>query len=50
MELEDNNGNDSTNENVHNYFVQVFARGSLIHLLLVLLLIYPYLYIGKTAR
>ena len=38
MELEDNNGNDSTNENVHNYFVQVFARGGLIHLLLVLLL------------
>lgn len=36
MELEDNNGNDSTNENVHNYFVQVFARGGLVHLLLIL--------------
>ncbi|MEK9885910.1 MAG: hypothetical protein VW452_03300 [Pelagibacteraceae bacterium] len=38
MELEDNNGNDSTNENVHNYFVQVFARGGLIHLSLVILI------------
>jgi len=38
MELEDNNGNDSTNENVHNYFVQVFARGGLIHLSIVFLI------------
>ena len=37
MTLEDNNGNDSTNENVHNYFVQSFARGGLIHLILLLL-------------
>ena len=36
MELEDNNGNDSTNENVHNYFVQTLARGGLTHLIAVI--------------
>jgi hypothetical protein len=35
MELEDNNGNDSTNENVHNFFVQTFARGGLSHLVVI---------------
>ena len=36
MKLPKNNGNDSTNENLHNYFVQVYAKGGLIHLLLVI--------------
>ena len=36
MKLPDNNGNDSTNENLHNYFMQVYAKGGLIQLLLVL--------------
>ena len=38
-----NNGNDSTNENLHNYFVQVFARGGLIQLLIVVLIIFCYI-------
>jgi len=29
-------GNDGTNENVHNFFVNIFARGGLIHLILYL--------------
>lgn len=33
----DNNGWDGTNENVHNYFVQIFARGGLIQLVLFVL-------------
>ena len=43
----DNNGWDGTNENVHNYFVQIFARGGLIQLILFVLfylfLIFEYL-------
>ena len=31
MTLQDHNGNDSSNENVHNYFVQVYARGGILH-------------------
>ena len=38
-----NNGNDSTNENLHNYFVQVFARGGLIQLLITILIIFTYI-------
>ena len=34
MEPTYRSGNDGTNENVHNFFVNVFARGGLIHLLL----------------
>lgn len=34
MEPEYRSGNDGTNENVHNFFVNVYARGGLIHLLL----------------
>ena len=36
MELEYRSGNDGTNENVHNFFVNIYARGGLIHLLLYL--------------
>ena len=36
MEPEYRSGNDGTNENVHNFFVNVYARGGLIHLLLYL--------------
>lgn len=42
MTLPDNNGNDSTNENLHNYFVQAFARGGIVYLLLFVLLIVVY--------
>jgi len=38
-----NNGNDSTNENLHNYFVQVFARGGLLQLIIVILIIFTYI-------
>ena len=38
-----NNGNDSTNENLHNYFVQVFARGGLLQLLIVISIIIAYI-------
>lgn len=34
MEPEYRSGNDGTNENVHNFFVNIYARGGLIHLLL----------------
>ena len=34
MEPAYRSGNDGTNENVHNFFVNVYARGGLIHLLL----------------
>ncbi len=34
MEEEYRSGNDGTNENVHNFFVNIYARGGLIHLLL----------------
>ena len=43
MALPDNNGNDSTNENLHNYFVQAFARGGIVYLLLLILVIFVYL-------
>ena len=33
MEEEYRSGNDGTNENVHNFFVNIYARGGLIHLL-----------------
>jgi hypothetical protein len=36
MEPEYRSGNDGTNENVHNFFVNSYARGGLIHLLLFL--------------
>lgn len=36
MKLPDNNGNDSTNENLHNYFVQVIAKGGVFQLLLII--------------
>jgi len=36
MELAYRSGNDGTNENVHNFFVNIYARGGLIHLLLYL--------------
>ena len=38
MKLDSNNGFDSTNENVHNYLVQSYARGGIIHIVLILLL------------
>ena len=34
MDFEYRSGNDGTNENVHNYFVNLFARGGAIHLFL----------------
>ena len=34
MEEEYRSGNDGTNENVHNFFVNIYERGGLIHLLL----------------
>lgn len=36
MEPTYRSGNDGTNENVHNFFVNIYARGGLIHLLLYL--------------
>ena len=36
MEPAYRSGNDGTNENVHNFFVNVYARGGLVHLLLYL--------------
>lgn len=39
----DNNGNDSTNENLHNYFVQAFVRGGIFYLFLFILIIYTYI-------
>ena len=36
MEPAYRSGNDGTNENVHNFFVNIYARGGLIHLLLYL--------------
>ena len=36
MEPEYRSGNDGTNENVHNFFVNIYARGGLIHLFLYL--------------
>ncbi len=36
MTLDFRAGNDGTNENVHNFFVNIFARGGLIHLILYL--------------
>ena len=36
MEPSYRSGNDGTNENVHNFFVNIYARGGLIHLLLYL--------------
>lgn len=39
----DNNGNDSTNENLHNYFVQAFVRGGIFYLLFFILIIYTYI-------
>lgn len=38
MLSDDNNGNDGTNENVHNHFIQILARGGILHVLLVTLL------------
>ena len=38
MKLADNNGNDSTNENVHNYLVQSYARGGIVHIVLLIFL------------
>ena len=36
MEPAYRSGNDGTNENVHNFFINIYARGGLIHLLLYL--------------
>ena len=36
MEIGYRSGNDGTNENVHNFFVNIYSRGGLIHLLLYL--------------
>ena len=47
MKLADNNGNDSTNENVHNYLVQSYARGGIVHIVLLIFLIYLFYFIGK---
>ena len=33
-------GDDGTNENVHNYFINILARGGLIHLFLILYIFY----------
>ena len=38
MKLADNNGNDSTNENVHNYLIQSYARGGIVHIVLLIFL------------
>ena len=46
----DNNGNDSTNENLHNYFVQAFARGGIIYLLLLIFVIFTYLRIWIVTK
>ena len=46
----DNNGNDSTNENLHNYFVQAFVRGGIIYLLLIISVILTYLRIWVVTK
>lgn len=40
----DRTGLDKTNENIHNYFVQIFSRGGLLHLLMFIIL---YFYIFR---
>ena len=37
MTIDYRSGNDGTNENVHNFFINIFARGGAIHLILYLL-------------
>ena len=38
----DRTGLDKTNENIHNYFVQIFSRGGLLHLLMFIALYFIY--------
>lgn len=43
-------GNDGTNENVHNYFINILARGGLIHLILyILFFINLFVYFNKNS-
>jgi hypothetical protein len=40
MDIPERKGNDGTNENVHNYFMNIFGRAGLVQLLLFLVFIY----------
>ena len=40
-------GLDGLNENVHNFFVNIFARGGIVHLILYLYLIFQFSKFGK---
>ena len=43
MEDPSRSGYDGTNENVHNYFINIMARGGLLHLIIISIMYYLFL-------
>ena len=48
MEDPSRSGYDGTNENVHNYFINIMARGGLLHLIIISIMYYLFLKKGFT--